>query len=38
MSGEEILEILKMLIVFVAAMMVSYAVATVIRNLFNKKK
>lgn len=38
MTGEEIIEILKMLLVFVAAMMVSYAVATLIRKLFNRNK
>lgn len=38
MTGEEIIEIIKMFIVFAAAMMVSYAAATLIRKLFNRNK
>lgn len=38
MTGEDIIEIIKMIIIFAAAMMVSYAVATLIRKLFNRNK
>lgn len=36
--GEELIELLEMLIIFVAAMMLSYAVTHLIRKLFNKNK
>lgn len=38
MSLEEILEIVKIIIVFVAAMMASYAISYLIRKFFNKNK
>lgn len=35
---DELIEVIEMLIIFVAAMMLSYAVTNLIRKLFNKKK